>query len=162
MSFRFLMFILFLNNTSISWNHMQPFSLSKLEVLKDFNKKDPAFIKASDGADLAYYSYVPQYPTAVLIFYHGAGFYSNQLYQYFAKELADKHNIGCFLFDIRGHGNSQGDRGDAPSIKQVWDDITIAINFVSKQHSGIPLYLGGHSSGAGLVLNYSNYHHYPF
>ena len=139
---------------------MEPFSLQELQVLGNFPVQKPAFIKASDGIQLAYYSFVPPNPRAMVIFYHGAGFYSSALYQNFAKQLADDYGIGCYLFDIRGHGNSEGKRGDAPSVNQVWDDVTTAIDFVSKQYSGIPLYLGGHSSGGGLVLNYSNYHHH--
>jgi acylglycerol lipase len=93
--------------------------LQKLEFLKDFKAKQPLFIKASDGSKLAYYEYMPKSPKAIILFYHGAGFYSSALYQNFAKELAEKYSIGCYLFDIRGHGNSEGTRGDAPSINQV-------------------------------------------
>ena len=156
-----LIYLLVLFSFPLKAKHMHPFSLEKLEFLKDFKVKKPLFIKASDGINLAYYSYIPESPKAIVLFYHGAGFYSSALYQNFAKELANKHQIGCYLFDIRGHGNSQGDRGDASSINQVWDDVTTAINFVSTQHPELPLYLGGHSSGGGMVLNYSNYHHHP-
>src|SRR5205807_1814406 len=60
-----------------------------------------------------------------------------------------------YLFDIRGHGRSEGPRGDAPSSKQVFDDVDTACDFVRKQHPGCPLYLAGHSSGAGLLINYA-------
>lgn len=140
---------------------MEPFSLTGLQALKNFPIKERRTLTASDGLSLAYYSFVPENPKAALIFYHGAGFYQGALYQNFAQELANKHNIASYLFDIRGHGNSGGDRGDASSIKQVWDDITQAINLVKKYHPSIPLYLGGHSSGAGMVLNYSKYNQNP-
>lgn len=140
---------------------MQPFSLEKLDHLENFKLQDPSFIAASDNTKLAYYAYIPKKPTAVVIFYHGAGFYGSSLYQNFAKELAEKHSIGCYIFDIRGHGNSEGNRGDAPSITQVWNDTTSAVNFVTEKHPNAPLYLGGHSSGAGMVLNYSNYYSHP-
>lgn len=139
---------------------VEPFSFKELhQKLHDFVTKKPQFLKAADGIELAYYSFVPAAPKALVIFYHGAGFYSNALYQSFAQQLVDE-NIGCYLFDVRGHGNSQGPRGDAPTVTQVWDDITGAIDFVSKQHPGIPLYVGGHSSGGGMILNYSKYHHH--
>lgn len=140
---------------------MEPFSLKELQVLQDFPVKQPESIQASIGLALAYYSFIPQSAKAVVIFYHGAGFYSGAMYQYFAKQLAEKHTIGCYLFDIRGHGNSQGTRGDAPSVTQVWDDVTAAVNFVHELHPEIPLYIGGHSSGGGLIANYSNYHNHP-
>lgn len=140
---------------------MEPFSLAELQALKNFPIKEHRTLTASDGLSLAYYSFVPENPKATLIFYHGAGFYQGALYQYFAQELANKHGIASYLFDIRGHGNSGGDRGDAPNINQVWDDITQAINLVKKNYPTIPLYLGGHSSGAGMVLNYSKYNQNP-
>ncbi|MBA3954759.1 alpha/beta fold hydrolase [Candidatus Dependentiae bacterium] len=153
-------FLLLFGTATLLGNPKQPFSLEKLEFLKDFKIKKPHFIKASDDIQLAYYSYMPQKPRAIVIFYHGAGFYGSSLYQYFANELAQKHTIGCYVFDIRGHGNSQGRRGDAPSMNQVLDDVTTAVEFVAKQHPSISLYLGGHSSGGGMVLNYSNYNHH--
>lgn len=139
----------------------KPFALEKLEFLKSFPVQAPTYIKSSDGYNLAYYASVPESPQAIVIFYHGAGFYGSSLYQYFATQLADNHNIGCYLFDIRGHGNSQGNRGDAPSVKQVWDDITTAVAHVKALHPNVPLYVGGHSSGAGMLLNYSNYYNNP-
>jgi acylglycerol lipase len=36
----------------------------------------------------------------------------------------------------------------------VWLDVKMCVDLVRKNHKGIPLFLGGHSSGGGLVLNY--------
>lgn len=137
------------------------FSLDTLHLLKKKDLQKPAFIDASDGTKLAYYSFIPSHPQAFLIFYHGAGYYSGALYQSFAQQLADQYSIGVYLVDIRGNGYSQGPRGDASSTKQVFDDVTTLVNFVHGQHPGVPLYLGGHSAGAGLVLNYSGYRDNP-
>lgn len=134
-----------------------PFALEKLAQLNDFKVKNPAFITSIDGCKLAYYAFVPESPQAVVVFYHGAGFYGSALYQHFASQLANKYNIACYLFDIRGHGNSQGDRGDGPSACAILDDVTVAVTFVHGLYSNIPLYLGGHSSGAGMVLNYTEH-----
>lgn len=147
--------------STMTANSAKPFALEKLEFLNDFTVESPAYIKSSDGCALAYYAFVPELPKAMVIFYHGAGFYGSALYQYFATQLADKHNIGCYLFDIRGHGNSDGNRGDAPNVKQVWDDVTAAVEHVKTFYPNIPLYVGGHSSGAGMILNYSNHYNNP-
>jgi len=147
--------------STMTVNAAKPFSLEKLEFLKTFAVKSPAYIKASDECNLAYYAFVPQSPQAIVIFYHGAGFYGSALYQYFAQQLAENHNIGCYLFDIRGHGNSSGNRGDAPSVTQVWDDTTTAVTYVKSLYPNVPLYVGGHSSGAGMILNYSHYYNNP-
>lgn len=134
----------------------KPFALEKLEFLKNHAVQSPAYIKSYDSCKLAYYAFVPESPKAMVIFYHGAGFYGSTLYQYFAQQLA-KHAIGCYLFDIRGHGNSEGDRGDGPSKCMILDDVRAAVDYVKKLYPDVPLYLGGHSSGAGLVLNYGEH-----
>lgn len=132
-----------------------PFSFELPCEVTDFITQQPNFLTSDDHIKLAYYRFTPEQPDALIIFYHGAGIWSNNLYQYLAQELSD-NNIGVYLFDIRGHGNSQGDRGDAPTAQQIFSDISSAINFVSQQHKNIPIFLAGHSAGAGLILNYNN------
>merc|ERR1712029_200866 len=60
--------------------------------------------------------------------------------------------------DIRGHGSSAGPRGDAPSREQVWRDVDSVLEFAAADlTSARKIYLGGRSSGGGLVLNYSTW-----
>ncbi len=130
--------------------------VQKIEQWK--NRIKPEFLKASDKVDLAYYSFLPKSePKASLIFYHGGGFWSNRLYQKMAQELTEKFPVAVYLADLRGHGNSGGLRGDAPSAQQVWQDIDDTVRFVKQRHSALPLFLGGHSAGAGVILNYSGW-----
>merc|ERR1712176_342212 len=70
-----------------------------------------------------------------------------------------QYGMTVFLPDIRGHGASGGARGDAPSNEQVWRDIDTALDFVQKQTPNAKIYLGGHSSGGGLVVNYATEEH---
>ena len=115
----------------------------------------PQYMKASDGIDLAYFvKHSAQKPIAALIFLHGGGAYSEAGYENLASGLSEKYATTVYLMDVRGHGRSGGPRGDAPTIEQVWDDIKVMVETVQMHHPGVPLYLGGHSSGAGLVLNY--------
>lgn len=138
-----------------------PFNFDAGPEVAELKTQAPNFIKASDNIDLAYYSFLPTQPDAVMIFYHGSGFWSDQLCQYMAQGMAQKLNVGTYLFDIRGHGNSQGDRGDAPSAEQVWQDVSSAIDFVHQKHPTSKIILGGHSSGAGLILNYNLFKQHP-
>lgn len=120
--------------------------------------KRPEFLKSSDGLNLAYYSFLSETaPQATLIFYHGGGFWSNQLYQNMARELTQKFPVAVFLADLRGHGNSGGPRGDAPSAQQVWLDVDDTVRLVKEKYPSLPLFLGGHSSGGGVILNYSGW-----
>lgn len=132
-----------------------PISFKEIQDKPDVLLEKPQFIKAADGIDLAYYPKIPKSkPVAALIFLHGGGAYSGAGYQNLAKGLSEKYDISVYLIDLRGHGNSGGPRGDAPSVEQVWEDLKLLITAVREKNPGIPLYLGGHSSGGGLVLNY--------
>lgn len=118
-------------------------------------------ICASDKVDLAVRVYKPSTstgsPTAALIFYHGGGAHSGAGYHLVARGLADTCNAVVYTPDLRGHGASGGARGDAPSPEQVFEDINAMIDVIKKCHIGIPLFLGGHSSGGGLVVNYATW-----
>jgi acylglycerol lipase len=133
-------------------------SLDKLTAAADDSVINPVeFIQADDGIKLAFRAYLPinqndQTPDAILVFYHGGGAHSAAGYQHLAQGLQEFYNIGVYQPDIRGHGESQGKRGDAPNSEQVWQDINTIINYVTMEHPNTQIYLGGHSSGAGLVV----------
>lgn len=137
----------------------QPFSFT--EILSPTNEQDTGVsvkIMASDGVELSVKIYEPPNPSVTqtsLLFYHGGGAYSGGGYQYLAKGLSENYGITVYLADIRGHGSSGGARGDAPSKEQVWRDIDTALDFVAKRQQSGKIYLGGHSSGGGLVVNYA-------
>ena len=134
---------------------MGPFSYLQIQDALDSKLKDSQLITASDGIKLAYYDFAAKQTASVLIFYHGGGIWSHGLYQTMAEQLSEK-GISVYLFDLRGHGNSEGSRGDTPKVAQVWQDIDTAISFVKHKHPAAKVFLGGHSSGAGLLLNYSD------
>ncbi len=115
------------------------------------------FLSASDGVKLAYYNFIPGKPSSILLFLHGGGAYSGGGYPVFASNLSKNHNIGVVLMDVRGHGNSGGERGHSPSKEQCWDDIRKMALTLKDKYGNIPLFIGGHSSGGGMVLNYSSW-----
>lgn len=112
------------------------------------------FINATDGVPIAYYPFRAAKPVATLVFYHGGGAHSLAGYQTLADALSRQHRISTYLVDIRGHGRSGGARGDAPSAEQVWRDVSTVTAAVRAERGDVPLFLGAHSSGAGLLLNY--------
>ncbi len=122
--------------------------------------QQPYFIKATDTINLAYYTFLPkESPTTVIIFYHGSGVYTNKTYQWIGHCLKDMYSFGAYFTDLRGHGYSQGSRGDTPTIEQVWQDVDTLITFVHKRHPTARLYLVGHSSGSGIIINYCTHTH---
>lgn len=130
----------------------EPFSFGEILNLKMVTKS-PLFITAQDGAQLAYYQFADTSCQDIIILYAGAGMYGNQVYQWVASELYNKYQVGCYIFDLRGHGHSAGARGDAPSAEAVWQDVIDAISLIKKSHDQAKIHLTGHSSGAGLIVN---------
>jgi pimeloyl-ACP methyl ester carboxylesterase len=113
-------------------------------------------LTASDGIMLSFRRYTPASPRAAVLFYHGGGAHSVAGYQFLGRGLQKQFDTVVYMPDIRGHGSSGGPRGDTPCPKQVWADITTFIKHIRAEFPQLPLFLGGHSSGAGLILNYSS------
>jgi len=135
-----------------------PFSLKEVIAEPRLDIIDPHYFKTSDNINLAYYKYTAEEkPAKALIFIHGGGACSHLGYQYLAETLSTQYHTWVYLLDIRGHGYSEGRRGDAPSTKRIWQDLSEFILHVKSDYEGDSLFLGGHSSGAGLVLNYASW-----
>ncbi|WP_245905391.1 alpha/beta hydrolase [Photobacterium lipolyticum] len=135
----------------------QFFSLTEI---KNADKKELSpleYIPATDGISLAFRSYLPLHAKAILIFYHGAGAHSGLTYNHLGDGLRDDFDIAVYMPDIRGHGGSGGERGDAPSEEQVWSDINAVVKHALVKYPNLPIFVGGHSGGAGLALNYSSW-----
>jgi alpha-beta hydrolase superfamily lysophospholipase len=55
-----------------------------------------------------------------------------------------------YVYDLRGHGQSSGARGQVRSFDEYLDDTTIFLDEVRRRQPGKPLFLLGHSLG-GLI-----------
>lgn len=132
-----------------------PFSYEEYNLLIPTTKKNYQFLESHDKTKLAYYPFIANENTinAVVIIYHGGGAYATPAYQWIAEKL-QQNGISTYCFDLRGHGNSEGPRGDAPSAEAVFDDIKQTIAWMQSRHPNKKIYLVGHSSGAGLLINY--------
>ena len=116
--------------------------------------------EAYDGLRLFSRSWLaPEYdPNRVLVVQHGVGEHGGR-YGHLIDALRDT-GISIFAIDSRGHGRSDGTRGDARSLDQLVDDLEAFILVLRERH-GIdrPLLLG-HSLGGLIVtrfaLRYSN------
>ena len=133
----------------------EPFSFQELKTAKIIEAPAPKSLLMQDGTNLALRSFIPKQPVAILVFYHGGGAHSAASYQHIGYELCETYQVATFMPDIRGHGASEGTRGDTPSTQRILQDINETIAFIKETYPHIPLFLGGHSSGAGLVLNHS-------
>jgi lysophospholipase len=108
-----------------------------------------AFINSGDGTKLAYRAWPA--PGAKLTFavVHGLGEHSGR-YARFAGGMA-RFQMATYAIDLRGHGNSAGQRGHVDSWSQWLDDTAAFVRHVESLVAGevIPL---GHSFGGVVVL----------
>ena len=115
--------------------------------LRDEFKEPFEIVKTTDGVSLFLRKWEPKSPSnkAILIL-HGITAYSGP-YEMFGKAIA---NIGFLAYglDLRGHGLSDGVRGDYPNRERLVSDLVETVAFLKKKFE-ILLVLG-HSLG---VLN---------
>lgn len=145
-------------------NKRGPFSFDEILKAKEHGKSQApaATLSATDGVELVIHVYRPEAvkPAGALLFYHGGGAHSLAGYQHIGRGLSQKYNMSVYMPDLRGHGLSGGPRGDSPSTEQVFQDISSTLEYISEEETALPqnkIFLGGHSSGGGLVINYSTW-----
>jgi acylglycerol lipase len=88
----------------------------------------------------------------VVCLVHGLGEHSGR-YAHVAAALT-KAGYALQAFDLRGHGDSQGRRGHAPTWEALLDDISLCLAQAASRFPDAPLFLYGHSLGGTLVLTY--------
>lgn len=109
--------------------------------------------KSRDGLEMYARGWKPEHPKAVVVLVHGHGEHVNR-YRHVAEAFTD---AGYALqgFDLRGHGQSSGQRGHTPTYETLMDDITDFIGDGKKRYPGLPVFLYGHSMGGNQVINYA-------
>lgn len=108
---------------------------------------------ACDGEQLDYRFY-PSSSDKLIILIHGSGL-SNRYFFKLAKTLSEEGVAQVLTPDLRGHGADPKKRGDIDYIGQFDDDLLDLIEFARGKYSPGKIFLGGHSSGAGLTLRFA-------
>lgn len=89
---------------------------------------------------------------------HGIALHS--LYYRRLAKLINQHGYQVLLYDVRGHGKSQGKRGDIDRIETFVEDLNQIVNHLKKD-TAKPVYLLGHSMGGVIskcyAATYDNY-----
>jgi len=109
-----------------------------------------AFINSADGTTLAYRAWPAPGAKVTFAVVHGLGEHSAR-YARFASGMA-RFQMATYAIDLRGHGNSAGQRGHVDSWSQWLDDTAAFVRHVESLVTGevIPL---GHSFGGVVVLS---------
>ncbi|MCW3787172.1 alpha/beta hydrolase [Plebeiibacterium sediminum] len=91
---------------------------------------------------------------AVICLVHGLGGHIARFAD-FAHEFC-KNKIGVIGVDLRGHGKSQGKRGDVKTLNEFYEDIKSSLKYLEQiVPENTPLYIYGNSMGGPVALKFA-------
>ncbi|MBL8911207.1 MAG: lysophospholipase, partial [Archangium sp.] len=113
-----------------------------------------ARLTAKDGLKLLTQVWKPQTESkGVLIVVHGLKDYGDR-YADFAADAA-RQGYEVHALDLRGHGDSEGDRVFINRFDEYLGDLDLFVKQVQSTTNGKPLFLMGHSMGGAIVTLYT-------
>jgi len=110
----------------------------------------PPELRSADGLRLHTRAWTLPEPRGRVLLLHGLGEHSGR-YEAVAGAIRAA-GFDVFAFDQRGHGGSDGPRGDTPHAEAWLEDVAVAIDALRTAPANLPLILLGHSLG-GLVAS---------
>lgn len=113
------------------------------------------YFTSFDLTRLAYREILPTSFNTMLVFIHGTAAQS-KLYLPLADTLR-RYGIATALLDLRGHGLSEGGRGDAKNTTALARDIKLFLDTLRAKFPQKKIVLGGHSLGAAACLKYISF-----
>jgi alpha-beta hydrolase superfamily lysophospholipase len=112
---------------------------------------------ASDGQELYYQAWRPEgEPKAALAVVHGYGEHSGRylnLVNYFAPR-----GYALYAYDLRGHGQSAGQRGHIHRFNEYLSDTDTFLKLVREREPNRQVFLLGHSLGGLIASAYAEEH----
>jgi len=110
------------------------------------------YFQADDGLALYYQHWIPQEPKSLLVFVHDL---EDQVEHHgsFVRHFVNQ-NYAVALYDQRGHGKSEGKRGDTAKFGSYVRDLS---SFIHLSKGAVPpntpIYLVGQGFGAQIIIN---------
>ncbi|MBW4646720.1 MAG: lysophospholipase [Goleter apudmare HA4340-LM2] len=106
-----------------------------------------------EGLELYYQSWHPEGKVrATLAIVHGLGAHGGR-YGNVVEHLISKQ-YAVYALDLRGHGQSLGQRGHINGWAEFREDLQAFLQLIQIQQPQCPIFLLGHSLGAVVVLDY--------
>jgi alpha-beta hydrolase superfamily lysophospholipase len=110
----------------------------------------PSQFISKDGIKLSIQTWTINEPVAELILIHGVTEYAGR-YNWVAKIL-NENKINVHSFDLRGHGNSGGERANITTFDEYIDDVHLFIENLKLSNDKI--FILGHSLGGLIAMTY--------
>jgi alpha-beta hydrolase superfamily lysophospholipase len=111
-----------------------------------------AMLRSQDGTLIHARAWVSEEPERVLVCVQGLGGHGGY-YESLAHQLAPEGTVVVAL-DLRGHGHSEGRRGDIDRFDRYLEDVDAAISWGQACWPEKPLILLGESMGASIAIQY--------
>lgn len=107
---------------------------------------------SKDGTGIFLHAWVPENPQRILLCVQGLGGHGGY-YRELACQLALKGTV-VVAPDLRGHGQSEGVRGDIDRFARYIMDVDIAVTWVKTMWPEAPIFVLGESMGASIAVQY--------
>jgi alpha-beta hydrolase superfamily lysophospholipase len=115
-------------------------------------KELQTMLTSHDGINIFVRAWIPDSPLKVLICIQGLGGHGGY-YRELACELTFEDTI-VVAPDLRGHGFSEGVRGDIDGFNRYLADVDITVTWAKALWPDFPMVLMGESMGASVVIQY--------
>ncbi len=151
------LFLIIIITTALSCSNSNKFKFNLPDV-KNYKEIEVRYLKSDDNVKLAYRQIGPENSKTGLVFVPGSTMYG----YYYVHLLSgfSKYNILVRIIDIRGHGDSEGKRGDVPSSNTLIEDLSQHIKDLKSKNHEMKIVIGGHSMGGGICGRYLEYSGY--
>jgi alpha-beta hydrolase superfamily lysophospholipase len=109
--------------------------------------------EVSNGQKVFYRNWKPaNSPKATVVIVHGFNSHSGY-YQWVAGQFI-AHGYETYALDLRGRGNSDGERFYIADNNEFVSDIDRLVSIAKEAHPGLPVFILGHSAGGVLSCLY--------
>ncbi|MBQ3418187.1 MAG: lysophospholipase [Ruminococcus sp.] len=115
------------------------------------------YVSNPDDTKLAYYERYNQTSKLGIVFIHGLGEHKGR-YDDFINQIYD-NGFSIFALDIRGHGESDGERGFIKEFDDFISDLDCMIQHVKQKYPSLRIVLMGHSLGGLIATGYVEKYH---
>jgi acylglycerol lipase len=115
-----------------------------------------SMLAGAGGRQIFWQSWSPAQTRGVVIIVHGFGEHSNR-YGHVAQRLVAE-GYATYALDHRGHGRSAGPRAVIDRLADAVSDIDRLVVLAGDAHSGLPVFMLGHSMGGLLAVQYALEH----
>jgi acylglycerol lipase len=110
-------------------------------------------LRLHNGMSIFARAWVPMRPKRVVLCVQGLGGHGGY-YQALAGQLAPEGTV-VVAPDLRGHGRSEGTRGDIDRFDRYLEDVAAALDWAHACWPDQPLMLLGESMGASIAIQYA-------